>query len=119
HMPPDVARGFRSASLKIPDDANALRYEKSYQECIEFMGRMYQAGIPVVAGTDGTPGFTLQRELELYVMAGLTPAQVLQVATRNGARFARVADDRGTIAPAKRADLALIDGDPTRDIADI
>jgi imidazolonepropionase-like amidohydrolase len=119
HLPPDVARGLRAGQMKIPDDATAARYEKAYQKCIDFTGRMYQAGIPVVAGTDGTPGFTLQRELELYVMAGLTPAQVLQVATRNGARFARVADDRGAIAPAKRADLALIDGDPTRDIADI
>ena len=73
----------------------------------------------MVAGNDGLPGFTLQRELELYVMAGLTPAQALQVATRNGAKFARVADDRGVIAPGKRADLVLVDGDPTHDIADI
>jgi imidazolonepropionase-like amidohydrolase len=119
HMPPDVARGFRSASMKIPDDATALRYEKSYQKCIEFMGRMYKAGIPVVAGTDGLPGFTLQRELELYVMAGLTPAQALQVATWNGAKYARVLDDRGSVTAGKRADLILVDGDPTRDIADI
>src|SRR4029079_10566137 len=119
HMPPDVARGFRSPSLKIADDAIALRYEKSYQKCIEFTGRMYKAGIPVVAGTDGLPGFTLQRELELYVMAGMTPAQALQVATWNGAKYAKVLDDRGSVAAGKRADLILVDGDPTRDIADI
>jgi hypothetical protein len=119
HLPPDVSRGLRAGQMKIPDDATAARYEKSYQKCIDFTGRMYRAGIPVVAGTDGLPGFTLQRELELYVMAGLTPAQALQVATRNGAKFARVADDRGAIAPGKRADLVLVDGDPTHDIADI
>jgi imidazolonepropionase-like amidohydrolase len=49
----------------------------------------------------------------------LTPAQALQVATRNGARYAQVLDDRGTIAPGKRADLILVDGDPTKNIADI
>ena len=119
HMPPDVARGFRSGSMEIPDDATAARFEKSYQKCIEFTGRMYKAGIPVVAGTDGRPGFTLQRELELYVMAGLTPAQALQIATWNGATYAKVLPDRGSVAVGKRADLVLVDGDPTRDITDI
>jgi len=80
---------------------------------------MYKAGIPLVAGTDAVAGFTLQRELELYVQAGLTPSQALQVATWNGARYARVLDDRGSIEVGKRADLVLFDGDPTTDIADV
>jgi imidazolonepropionase-like amidohydrolase len=119
HLPPDVSRGLRAGSMKIPDDATAARYERAYQKCIEFMGRMYQAGVPVLAGTDGLPGFTLHRELELYVMAGLTPAQALQVATWNGAKYARVLADRGSVSAGKRADLVLVDGDPTRDITDI
>jgi len=119
HVPPDVRRGFFQAGMKIPDDATAARYEKSYAKMIEFTGRMYRAGIPLVAGTDDLPGFTLQRELELYVEAGLTPAQVLQIATWNGARYARVLDDRGVIAQGKRADLILVDGDPTQNISDI
>jgi imidazolonepropionase-like amidohydrolase len=80
---------------------------------------MYKAGIPLVAGTDALAGFTLQRELELYVQAGLTPAQALQVATYNGAKYARVLDDRGVVMQGKRADLILIDGDPTQNITDI
>jgi len=119
HVPPDVRRGFYQAQMKIPDDATAARFEKSYAKMIEFTGRMYRAGIPLVAGTDGLPGFTLQRELELYVAAGLTPSQVLQIATYNGAKYARVLDDRGVIAPGKRADLILVDGDPTQNISDI
>jgi len=75
--------------------------------------------VPLVAGTDDIPGFTLQRELELYVEAGLTPSQVLQIATWNGARYARVLDDRGVITPGRRADLILVDGDPTRNVSDI
>ena len=51
--------------------------------------------------------------------AGLTPAQALQVATWNGAKYSRVLEDRGSIAPGKRADLVLVDGDPTADIADV
>jgi hypothetical protein len=119
HLPPDVKRGLYVAEMKIPDDSTAARYEKSYQKMIEFVGRMYKAGIPLVAGTDATPGFTLQREMELYVQAGLTPSQVLQVATWNGAKYARVLDDRGSVAIGKRADLILVDGDPTTNISDI
>jgi len=119
HVPPDVRRSLFQAQMKIPDATTAVRYEKSYAKMIEFVGRMYRAGVPIVAGTDDLPGFTLQRELELYVQAGLTPSQVLQVATYNGAKYARVLDDRGVIAPGKRADLALFDGDPTINISDV
>jgi imidazolonepropionase-like amidohydrolase len=75
--------------------------------------------VPLVAGTDGMPGFTLQRELELYVQAGLTPSQTLQVATWNAAKYARVLNERGSVTPGKAADLILVDGDPTRDISSI
>jgi len=80
---------------------------------------MYRAGVPIVAGTDALPGFALQGELALYVDAGMTPAQALQTATWNPAKYSMLAGDRGSIAVGKRADLILIDGDPTRDIADI
>jgi hypothetical protein len=119
HMPPDVRRGFLQGEMKIPDAETAARYEKSYAKMIEFTGRMYRAGIPLVAGTDALAGFTLQHELELYVQAGMTPAQVLQIATYNGAKYARVLDDRGVVMQGKRADLVLVDGDPTKDISDI
>ena len=118
-LPPDVQRSRRAAEMDIPDDATAARYRKSFDKMVDFVGRAYRAGVPVVAGTDEVPGFTLQHELALYVRAGLTPAQALQVATRNGARYAKVEDQAGSIAPGKRADLVLVDGDPTRDIADI
>ncbi|MEP6941161.1 MAG: amidohydrolase family protein, partial [Rudaea sp.] len=119
HMPPDVKRGFYQGTMKIPSADAAGTYDKSYQKMIEFTGRMYKAGIPIVAGTDALAGFTYQRELELYVQAGLTPAQALQVATLNGAKYARVLDDRGVIMQGKRADLVFFDGDPTKDIADV
>jgi imidazolonepropionase-like amidohydrolase len=86
---------------------------------VEFVGRMYKAGVPIVAGTDAIPGFTVQSELEWYVRAGMTPSQALQVATWTGAKYSRTLEDRGSIAPGKRADLILVDGDPTKDISDI
>ncbi|MBC7990404.1 MAG: amidohydrolase family protein [Luteimonas sp.] len=119
HLPPDVQRARRVGEMNIPDDATAARYTKSFAKLVEFVGRMYKAGVPIVAGTDEVPGFTLQRELELYVQASMTPSQALQVATWNAAKYARVLDDRGSIAAGKRADLILVDGDPTTNISDI
>jgi imidazolonepropionase-like amidohydrolase len=119
HMPPDVQRGLRVAEFDIPDDDTAARYNKSYDKMVDFVGRMYKAGVPILAGTDALAGFTLQRELELYVKAGITPAQVLQIATWNGAKYSRTLEDRGSIAVGKRADIILVDGDPTKNISDI
>jgi imidazolonepropionase-like amidohydrolase len=75
--------------------------------------------VPIVAGTDAIPGFTLQAELALYVQAGMTPAQALQIATRNGARYSGTSRDRGSVTPGKLADLVLLDGDPTADIENV
>ncbi len=119
HMPPDVKRSFSVGQMDIPDEATAKLHLASYNKMVEFVGRMYRAGIPLVAGTDALPGFTLQSELALYVQAGLTPAQALQVATINGARYSHALAERGSISVGKLADLVLVDGDPTQNIADI
>jgi imidazolonepropionase-like amidohydrolase len=110
---------LKVAEMKIPDEATAARYNKSYLKMVEFVGRMYKAGVPIVAGTDSIPGFTVQSELEWYVKAGLTPVQVLQIATWNGAKYSRTLGDRGSVTPGKLSDLVLIDGDPTANISDI
>ena len=118
HMPPDVQRGMRVAEFNIPDDATAARYETAYNKFVDFVGRMHRAGILILPGTDGLAGFTLQRELELYVQAGIPAPVVLQRATFNSAEVSR-ATDRGEIAVGKRADMILVDGDPTTNIGDI
>ncbi len=78
------------------------------------------SGVPILAGSDapnpGTAfGAALHRELELLVEAGLTPIEALAAATSVPARAFRLGD-RGRIAPGMRADLLLVEGDPTRDI---
>jgi imidazolonepropionase-like amidohydrolase len=80
-----------------------------------------KAGVPVLAGTDsGNPatwyGISMHRELELLVAAGLTPSQALKAATSAPAKAYRLTD-RGRIAKGMKADLLLVEGDPTRDIA--
>jgi imidazolonepropionase-like amidohydrolase len=79
------------------------------------------AGVTLLAGTDaGTPGTahgaSLHQELTNLVDAGLRPAEALHAATAAPARRFSLSD-RGRIAPGLRADLLLVDGDPTTDIA--
>jgi imidazolonepropionase-like amidohydrolase len=81
---------------------------------------LYDAGVPILAGTDapnpGTAhGVSMHRELELLVQAGLTPQAALAAATSVPARVFGLAD-RGRIAQGMRADLLLVEGDPTTDI---
>jgi imidazolonepropionase-like amidohydrolase len=78
--------------------------------------------VPILAGTDAPNsgtwyGVSLHRELELLVQTGLTPVEALAAATSVPADVFGL-KDRGRIAPGMRADLLLVEGDPTRDILD-
>ena len=85
--------------------------------------RLRAAGVTILAGSDvwtGVfPGASLHRELGYLTEAGLTPAQAIRAATLDAARF--LADGRepdfGIVAAGKRADLLLVEGDPTQDLA--
>ena len=81
------------------------------------MGALHRAGIPIVAGTDqAVPGYSLHREIELYVQAGFTPMEAIQAATIVPARAMKVDKELGTVEKGKRGDLILINGDPLQDI---
>lgn len=81
---------------------------------------LVRRGVPVLAGTDSpvpgqTYGASIHGEIELMVGAGLTPSQALTAATSAPARAFKLTD-RGRIQPGLRADLVLVDGDPTAHI---
>ena len=82
---------------------------------------LHQAGVPLLAGTDAASprsvhGLNLHGELAALVEAGLSPSEALGAATATPAECFGLAD-RGRIEPGARADLLLVDGDPTADIA--
>ena len=73
--------------------------------------------LPPIAGSDqGAPGFSLLRELELYVAAGLTPLDAIRAATLVPARVMHLERERGAVAAGRAADLLIVDGDPLVDI---
>ncbi|HYB95495.1 MAG TPA: amidohydrolase family protein [Vicinamibacterales bacterium] len=77
--------------------------------------RLSDAGVKITVGTDGNTPWAPHVEMADMVAAGMTPAQVLVAATRNGAEFLRLADT-GTIEARKSADFLILDGNPLEDI---
>ena len=117
-LPAQVQRAAYSGGLPVTEENDQL-YKDSYQAMLRMTKRMYDAGIPILAGTDATAGIMLHRELELEVEAGIPVAKALQIATFNAARLLKQDKDLGSIAPGKRADLVLVDGNPAEHISDI
>ncbi len=115
HLPAVLQRALLSAEVDM-DDVKARRWGASWQVMMDLLRRMHAAGIPIVAGTDATAGFGLQRELELYVQAGIPAAQALKIATWNGAKYSDRLTEIGSIERGKQADLLLVEGDPVADI---
>jgi imidazolonepropionase-like amidohydrolase len=117
-LPAQVQRGAYTGGLPVTKDDDQL-YQDSYDAMLRMTKRMYDAGIPILAGTDATPGIMLHRELELEVRAGIPPAKALQIATFNAARLLKQQNELGSIAPGKRADVVLVEGNPVEHISDI
>ena len=117
-VPPQVQRGFRSGGLNPPAD-KAQRYADSFRKVLALVRALHDAGVTIVAGTDAQAGFSLHRELELYVQAGIPPAEVLRMDTLGAARVMKKDGELGSVEPGKLADLILIDGDPVARISDV
>lgn len=102
------------------EPAQAQQLKPIYQSMMMIVKKMHDAGITIVAGTDqGFPGLSVPRELELYVQAGLTPADAIQTATIVPARVMKLDKSTGSIQEGKQADLIIVDGDPLKNIRDI
>ena len=95
------------------------RYQQSFTRMTELVGLMYRSGIPIEDGTDSMAGFSLHRELELDVQAGIPARKVLQNATLHAARIMGLDRELGSITSGKLADLILVNGDPVTNISDI
>ncbi|MBC7496561.1 MAG: amidohydrolase family protein [Sphingomonadaceae bacterium] len=117
-LPPTTERGFRSGGFAVPKDLTRADYRASWAKMVDLLGRMHKAGVPIVAGTDGS-GIEIVRELEIYQQAGFTPAEALAAATIVPAQLVGQGGHTGSIKVGKTADLVLVEGDPSTRIGDL
>ncbi len=105
---------FREAYDMRAREASFERFGAAYERMLAFVYRFREAGGTLLAGPDVTaPGGGLHAELRLLEEAGVSPAELVEIATRHAARALGVADRYGTIEAGNVADLLLLEGDPT------
>jgi enamidase len=121
---PELKQQFEAAYQRTAQNQQSL-YKTLFPKGMALERAFARAGGLLIAGTDPTggggvvPGYSNQRQLELLVEEGFTPLEAIRIGTLNGAiylgRDARV----GSIAAGKQADLVVVDGDPSKAIADV
>jgi len=109
--------GWQMLHIQLPESATKNNHFTYAEMAIR---QLHSAGVPLLAGTDAPNpdtawGVSLHNELVLLVESGLTPIDALHAATAGVTeQFCLV--DRGRIEPGRRADMLLVDGDPSKDI---
>lgn len=113
-------RSIRSGAegLLVPPGMDP-RYRQSVERMVQMIGVLYRSGVTIVAGTDGLGFMRLPREFELYVNAGIPPAEVLRLDTLGAAQVMKHDKEFGRIAPGYVSDLILVDGNPLINISDM
>ncbi|MFL6752952.1 MAG: amidohydrolase family protein [Sphingomicrobium sp.] len=116
--PPAVARGWKISGYPLFGGLTRDDFRKSFAKMVGLVGKLHQAGVRIVAGTDGY-GLELVRELELYEQAGLSNAEAIQTATIVPARMTGMDGRTGSITRGKTADVILVDGDVSKDLRNL
>ncbi|MEP6618745.1 MAG: amidohydrolase family protein [bacterium] len=118
HLPTAFVQ-FRAAGWGAANVDTATAHARLARS-LAIIKALHDGGVPIVAGTDeGVPGFSVYREMELYVKAGLSPMDALLAATSVPARALGVSKSVGTVAAGMRADLLVLDANPLDDISNV
>jgi imidazolonepropionase-like amidohydrolase len=117
-LPVQPRRGLLQGGLPVPEGMDET-YRASFAQMQKFVKMLWDAGVPIVPGTDGGAGFALHRELELYQQAGIPASDIIVMDTIGAARVMRHDRDWGSISPGKYADIVLVDGQPDVHVGDV
>lgn len=113
HMPVGIQRNARTARAEIATLEDDVAYREGYAKIVEIVTEMRRQGVIIIPGTDLGGSFTFHRELELYQDIGMTPAEILKMATQDMASYLGFGNELGSIETGKLADFFLVPGDPT------
>jgi imidazolonepropionase-like amidohydrolase len=102
-----------------PPTVDLLKKEMQFEYDFAKAGGLLMAGEDPTGYGGVLAGYGDQRQVELLVEAGFTPLEAIHIATQNGAQFLGETDQVGSLKPGLRADLVVINGDPSRKISDI
>ena len=123
-LAPQLKDNFQRAYDRTAQNTQSV-YAELFPRAMRLERAFAKAGGMLVAGTDPTgaggvvPGYANQRQIELLVEAGFTPLEAISIGTLNGARYLGRDARIGSVAAGKRADIVIVDGDPSARISDI
>ena len=116
-----VVEMLREAGVFYIPTLQVFRAAEARERAMANLKQLSEAGVRIVLGTDtvgDTPaGSNTISEAERMVEAGMSPAQVIQAATRDAAEHLGRGDDLGTLEAGKLADLIIVEGDPLQNIS--
>jgi hypothetical protein len=119
HMPIGYQRYRKRSFVNFKDDAEKARYQAAFDKLMQTLTLLHKEGIRLWPGTDDTTGFTVHRELELYAQLGMTPGEVLKIATFDIDQYLGRDQSYGSLERGKQADFFLVPGDPSKNISDV
>lgn len=116
HMPIGYQRSAKKAWSDVSAPGDDQAYRGAFEKIVETVKMLHDRGVFIVPGTDTGGSFTYHRELELYQRAGMTPAEIVKLASYDMARYTGQDQRLGSIGKGKLADFFLVPGDPTHDL---
>lgn len=119
HMPISYQRYRRRSFVSLANAAEDEAYHEGFRRVLETLKMLHDAGITLLPGTDDGTGFTVQREIELYVLAGIPVPDALRIAAWTPIDYMGYGDKLGVVAPGRLADFILLKGNPLEDISAI
>ena len=124
HVPVDPTLNIYDAMLKDEGhgDNSNIQNQMRWAKVLQLTKIMYENGVQILSGTDIpnfglVPGVSLHHELELLAEAGISPLEVIEIATNNGAKALGIDGISGTIQPGKQADMIVLSANPIQNIS--
>jgi imidazolonepropionase-like amidohydrolase len=119
HMPIGYRRYRKRTFVPLDSPADSEKYEEAFRIVLDTITLLHDNQVELLIGTDDGTGFSVHRELELYVEAGIPAGTTLAIASLGAARYLGQDERLGRIVPGFLADFFLVPGDPTKDISAI